>query len=367
MYTISDLVKIAKRENNKKRNYLIVNKLQGKHIPVIPSEAFAVFENLAQQLEKEYQTERLLLIGFAETATAIGAAIADKLNANYIQTTRETLPDVEYLYFSEEHSHATEQKLVKNDLDRIKDHIDRIIFIEDEVTTGKTIQNLINLLTKYYPEIRHYSVASLLNGMDEKTLLQYKEKGISFFFLVKTDQRDYSEKAESFVNNGDYIHASDLSNPVSSVKITVKNYMDTRRLVEMNKYRISLDALWKEIDKQINVIEYQNVLVIGTEEFMYPALYVARQIEEKGLNVRCHSTTRSPIVVCKEKDYPLHARYELKSFYDEERITYIYDLSHADCVLILTDAQDKGKAGAQSLLKALSVQQNTNIFIIRWC
>ena len=37
MYTEQDLIKIAKRQNNKKRNYLIVNKLQGKHIPVIPS------------------------------------------------------------------------------------------------------------------------------------------------------------------------------------------------------------------------------------------------------------------------------------------------------------------------------------------
>ena len=33
-YTEKDLVKIAKRENNPKRNYLVVDPLQGKHIPV---------------------------------------------------------------------------------------------------------------------------------------------------------------------------------------------------------------------------------------------------------------------------------------------------------------------------------------------
>ena len=33
-YTEKDLVKIAKRENNTKRNYLVVDPLQGKHIPV---------------------------------------------------------------------------------------------------------------------------------------------------------------------------------------------------------------------------------------------------------------------------------------------------------------------------------------------
>ena len=38
-YTEKDLVKIAKRENNTKRNYLVVDPLQGKHIPVVPSKA----------------------------------------------------------------------------------------------------------------------------------------------------------------------------------------------------------------------------------------------------------------------------------------------------------------------------------------
>ena len=36
MYTECELVRIAKRENNRKRNYLVVNPLQGKHIPVSP-------------------------------------------------------------------------------------------------------------------------------------------------------------------------------------------------------------------------------------------------------------------------------------------------------------------------------------------
>mgnify|MGYP000267290911 CR=1 FL=1 len=57
--------------------------------------------------------------------------------SDYIQTTREVIPGVNYLFFSEEHSHATEQKLVKDDIDRAAAETDRIIFIEDEVTTGK--------------------------------------------------------------------------------------------------------------------------------------------------------------------------------------------------------------------------------------
>lgn len=152
MYLESDLVRIGKRENNKKRNYLVVNRLQGKHIPVLPSEALSMFDALAEIIEKEYSGEKLLLIGFAETATAIGAEAAIKLGAQYIQTTRETVHGVSYLFFSESHSHATEQKLVREDIDKFVGGVDRIIFIEDEVTTGNTILNIVNIMEDRYNE-----------------------------------------------------------------------------------------------------------------------------------------------------------------------------------------------------------------------
>lgn len=52
-YTESDLVKIAKRENNTKRNYLVVDPLQGKHIPVQPSKALTLFSSLAGYIPKK--------------------------------------------------------------------------------------------------------------------------------------------------------------------------------------------------------------------------------------------------------------------------------------------------------------------------
>ena len=113
MYSEKDLVAVGKRENNKKRNYLVINPLQGKHIPVRPGQAFELFDTLADMIRAAYGEEKLLMVGFAETATAIGAETAVRLGAKYIQTTREDIPGVTYLFFSESHSHATEQKLVK--------------------------------------------------------------------------------------------------------------------------------------------------------------------------------------------------------------------------------------------------------------
>lgn len=177
-YQQKDLVRIAKRENNTKRNYLVVDPLQGKHVPVEPSKALNLFKSLAEKLQGKYEGERLLLIGFAETATAIGAQAAITLGTKYIQTTREVIPDARYLFFSEAHSHATEQKLVKDDIDRVINDIDRIVFIEDEVTTGNTIMNIIKIITKEYQKKIKFAVASLLNGMTEESLKIYQDEKI---------------------------------------------------------------------------------------------------------------------------------------------------------------------------------------------
>jgi len=124
----------------------------------------------------------VLVIGFAETATAIGAAVAVDMNTNYIQTTREIIDGVDYLFFSEEHSHATEQKLVKNDIESIIYDIDRIIFVEDEVTTGNTILNIIMILEKLYPDtdFKAFMCISWLLSPDLKALLKPTSNIISF-------------------------------------------------------------------------------------------------------------------------------------------------------------------------------------------
>ena len=144
-YTQQDMVRIAKRENNKKRSYLVVNRLQGKHIPVQGKDALEVFDSLVEQLRDFYSDEVILTVGFAETATAIGARLAVTLGTFYTQTTRENIDGADYLFFTESHSHATEQKLVKNDIDSIINDIDRIVFAEDEITTGNTIMKIIEM------------------------------------------------------------------------------------------------------------------------------------------------------------------------------------------------------------------------------
>lgn len=360
-----DLVGIAKRENNNKRKYLVVNRLQAKHIPVSPGQALELFDDLAQIVKEAYGDEKMLLVGFAETATAIGARVAVVLNSYYMQTTRESYEGVQYLFFTESHSHATEQKLIWNDIEKNKDKVQKIIFIEDEVTTGNTILGIIDRLEEEYPDRFSFAVASLLNGMDEEALVRYEQRSIGVHYLLKTDHRAYTERADGYRGDGQY-HQKMLEDREEVSCIDLLGNMDARRWVLGAEYEKACEYLWRQIEKQIAAERYENILVLGTEEFMYPAIYAADQLERCGKTVKCHATTRSPIVVSGEEDYPLHTRYELASLYESGRTTFVYNLARYDCVIIITDARNNVGEGANSLRKALRLCGNENIYLFRW-
>ncbi len=367
MYTETDIVRVAKRENNTKRKYLIVNPLQGKHMPVSPKIALQLFRHLAQKIAQQHGQESLLLIGFAETATAIGAAIAAELQCHYIQTTRETIANVQYLYFSESHSHATEQKLVKEDMDAIIGSVDRIIFIEDEITTGNTIMKIIRILQQRYPNQVRFAAASLLNGMEAASMQQYAEQEIELHYLQKTDHTHYEKIAESYRGDGQYLSLLQTGGADFSDVYTCHTYLNARRLVHSTEMLQACHTLWEQIKSRYPFRPAQHILVLGTEEFMYPPLFVAAQMEQLGCRVKFCATTRSPIAVSREPEYPLHTRYELRSFYDAQRVTYVYALTQYDAVYIITDAPKGEDIGAHSLQMALKSQGNTKINLIRWC
>lgn len=365
MYNEKNLAGIARRENNNKRSYLVVNKLQGKHIPVKPDDALTMYQTLAEKIKESYHGEKLLLIGFAETATAIGAAIAVYLDCYYMQTTREDLGDVNYLYFSESHSHATEQKLVKEDVDQVIHSVDRIVFIEDEVTTGNTILKIVKILKGLYQDTVSYAVASILNGMEEDALKRYDTHGIGMHYLVKTNHSEYGEAAEKYKGDGRSHKIMSEGDGVYIDQFACDSYTNPRRLSKANEMQQLCGELWNQIKDRYLFLPKQKILVLGTEEFMYPPLFVASQMEKCGCDVRFHATTRSPITVSSENEYPLHERHELKSFYDENRVTYIYELKKYDKVFIITDGTKNGLC-KDSLLLALKEKGNDDINLIRW-
>ena len=147
---------------------------------------------------------------------------------------------------------------------------------------------------------------------------------------------------------------------------TVKGAPDPRVMTDGKTLCSACSELAERICSRMDKRAGENILVIGTEECMYPAIFTGTELEKRGYRVRTHSTTRSPIAVSGDPDYPLHRRYKLKSLYDSERTTFIYDVDKYDRVLVITDAGAESSEGTDSLVAAIGNAGNHRIDIVRW-
>ncbi|WP_295165409.1 phosphoribosyltransferase domain-containing protein, partial [Selenomonas sp. F0473] len=168
-YTADAVLRVARRHRNEKRGYLLVNPLQGKHMPVAPHEALDLMGALGEKVKAAAPAARLV-IGFAETATAIGAVVAKSLadSCLYVQTTREELPsDVRTIEFLEEHSHAPEQRLAVDALEAQLAETDTVVFVDDEISTGRTLCNIVEQMKEKLPALgeKRLVAASVLNRL----------------------------------------------------------------------------------------------------------------------------------------------------------------------------------------------------------
>ena len=328
-YTQNNIVRVAKRMGNKKRSFLLVNPLQGKHVPVDPDECLGMMQTLGMKV-RETVPECGLVIGFAETATAIGAVVAMAYGGNcrYIHTTRESLFG-ENISFREEHSHAVNQSLSIINLKQYLSETDTVIFVDDEYTTGKTLFNVVAQLYDILPGMKEKRIVavSVLNQVTE-------ENGIEFVSLVRPQleikQEDLSLEKPKKV----YYPA----NPEISLNYKRIPMFDIRYGAAIKEYEERCNRL---VSEGLSVVpDRENILVLGTEEFMYPGLAFAKALKDRnGRRVSFHATTRSPIAVSGEDGYPIFNGYEVPSFHDKNRKNYVYDLKKYDHAVILTDAK----------------------------
>jgi len=381
---------VEHRSNNAKRDFLFVNKTQCKHIPCSPIKMIKACEILAQEINSFFSintryANKVLVIAFAETATAIGNIVANYVrDCTYIMTTtREDIPNSkELITFEEEHSHSTTQKLLTYD-DGSFDiyNYDFILFIDDEITTGNTILNFIKAFEKRFPTKRFsYGVASICNWMNIENRRVFKDKSIETFYLIEGILIDASLKLinninsniefESRIDNlnknskdsGLLIHYSAYDNkskntsednifrqerlgktPGNLTDMTIREF--TRKDHILNDLIVKIKGLIERLNEQGNNIT--SIRVIGTEEFMYIPIMVAAYLEEARYEVICHSTTRSPIDKIQYRkgmtqvsgiQDNIVSKYSVLSPYDKNRETFIYNINEwTDLTIIITD------------------------------
>ena len=371
-YTAENTLVLAKRHHNTKRTYLLVNPLQAKHLPVSPARSLKMMTCLGESVAKKYPSAKLV-IGFAETATAIGAAVAGCLDpgCQYIHTTREPYGELsDWIYFNEEHSHAVEQKLYSKNLGKWIEETPEIIFVDDEISTGKTLMNIIDKLCEAFPQAKSKPLiaASIINRLSEENEKRFSNAGIESQYLVKVSGNDLSDAVAHFDIQPP--KSPDPSSGLPDYKLihTDEPFMNPRLGVSITKYTDSCREQANRLCEKLlpDIQKGAEVLVLGTEECMYPSLALGQELERSNIpaSVRCHATTRSPIGICLDEAYPIRSGFKLRGFFDNERETYIYNLAPRDTTIVVTDTAEDDQKARADLSRALSISGCSRIIFV---
>ncbi|MFQ6155869.1 phosphoribosyltransferase domain-containing protein [Micrococcus luteus] len=193
---VDALVGLAVRRNPK-RAQLLVSRVLAKHVPTPPAVALGAARLLGAAVARELglgpadgaagpqleEAARALLarlagdapsdalplplpqraaggehiatLGYAETATGLGHAVAEYLGSYYLHSTRLSTPVRPFGGFEEEHSHATGHALVPSDPTRLA-RAATVVLVDDELSTGRTVLNTVRELhAAWRPEVAH--------------------------------------------------------------------------------------------------------------------------------------------------------------------------------------------------------------------
>ncbi|BBE30605.1 hypothetical protein OSSY52_07460 [Tepiditoga spiralis] len=352
---INDLFEMAARIN-KKRAFLFVSKVLGKHIPVSPQKSIQYgkllgelyYKNVYPYLskkEKIFLPKHNIFIGFAETATALGhSAFSIFENCSYIHTTREINLNKEKIFdFQEEHSHATNHFLYSNEK-HFFDNEYAIVFIDDEITTGKTILNFIKEINKKYSR-KEYHVLTILDWRNDENIKKYEEFEEKFNIKINVHSL-IKGSIEVFGKFDDTYTEKRIKKEIKDVEVNFYELDEkidhlTGKFGTNSILQKELDDLVLRVAKKIDDTSKRK-LVLGTGEFMYIPMKVACNLSG---NVKYHSTTRSPIIPMNKKEYAIKNKFYLKNIYDESIDEYIYNIleNEYDSLYIMYEKKGNNK------------------------
>ena len=295
---------------NKKRGFFFVSKVLGKHIPSKPSLMKETYKQMAELLPQS--NEPTLFVGFAEAATALGQGVFEALDVKhsfYMHSSRFKTSHKVLLSFQEEHSHAPSHIFYAPQdeaLQELLTHITRIVLIDDEVTTGNTANNLIKEFKKILPQVKSYTLLSILDWTSQK----YDNFDI------------YSLYKGSFGFEGNHRKFS------STIKSEALDIPSLEKIIPYNFARYGIRKLEINVKKHLDVkaLKSQKVLVLGTAEFMYVPYLLAQYLEDSGIETYFQATTRSPINI----DGIITSKIAFKDNYFENIDNFLYNVIDRD-------------------------------------
>ena len=353
---LDDLVGLSVRRNPR-RAHLLVSRVLGKHVPTPPgvvrgaglalgelvrrallaSDALAPLSGISADDVAAAQRDGVfppsVVLGYAETATALGACVADALRAPaYLHSTRRPVLGVRPVGgFEEEHSHATSHLLLPEEPGALLNSLP-LVLVDDELSTGTTALNTIAELHRLCPRAR-YVIAALVDlrsAADRRRMQETAQQlgcAIEVVALVAghvdlpPDVLARGARLVERVGSSPAAEPTALSRPAAdAVRLPLawpEGVPSTARHGFTARDREALEHALPDLAAALSravLPSDRRVLVLGTEELMYAPLRLADALAEDlaragvAADVRFSTTTRSPVLVVDEPGYAIRSR-----------------------------------------------------------
>lgn len=422
-FRLDELFQMATRIN-KKRSFLFVSKVLGKHLAVHPhipllvgsllamrylevvygyrdsrakevAEAIQTNQNVSEVL-RSIKNEPITLpkpttfIGFAETATALGHAVFSSFgnNAKYIHTTREQINELtSIINFEEEHSHATSHRVYALDQYFFQDD-NEVVLVDDEITTGKTAVNIIRTIKSEYPAKKIFTVVSILDWRTSEHRERYRqlerELNITIHVVSLIDGvvsvsgqpslgEEGTEAIPAVLQEITTISIHEFMEPGMFEHVTSTtsngNKSKSSYLKATGRFGLSIEeekGFYSRLQTMASHIKGhrkgKKSLVIGTGEFMYVPMQIASCM---GSDVYFQATTRSPIYQTDKESYTIQNKFVFDSPENTGVINHLYNIepNQYDEIFVFIERMSS-ENGANTLIEELSKTQIPFINIV---
>jgi hypothetical protein len=306
---------------SRKRGFVFVSKVLGKHYPVRPRVMQDMFDRLAVKLIG--LTGPVLVIALAETATGLGQGVYESLwrqtgrdDLLFLHSTRYRLRWPLALQFDECHSHATAHLLYEPaapDHRRLFHRAASLVLIDDEISTGRTLTNLARAYQRGHEQLQAVHLVCLTDwrGRDDQEAAQATVD-------VPTSVHSLLEGSFDFTANVDFDpgpvpcvngngHHKDFCLPSQCARLGWQGPIEVPT----------------HIRRQAGMAPSNGrLLVLGTGEFAYPPYRLAHWLAQQGADVWYQSTTRSPLQISGD----LRSVLEFTDNYHDDMPNFLYNV-----------------------------------------
>lgn len=267
----------------------------------------------------------LVVLGYAETATALAHAVADALGAPTLHSTRRPVPGISPVArFEEEHSHATSHLLLPEDPTFLAGP-GPLVLTDDELSTGTTVLSTIMALHTAHPR-SHYVIATLVDLRSDadraRVAEMARELGVRIDVVALAAGRIHLPV--DVLRAGQRLAAQLHPAVATATSETAPRHARVQRVAvpappglrEGGRHgftpvdRTALEVYLAQLAQRVGAATSGAVHVLAFEELMYAPLRLAQALAAilTRQTVTYSSTTRTPALPLSDAGYPLRSR-----------------------------------------------------------